>query len=74
MFGFGKEPDKIIKRGAARKERETVANTNVQNVFDTNSQTDKKVAQQKYKHAKAIYEETRNPEHWEYMQRCIDKL
>ncbi len=37
------------------------------------NQTNPKKAWEKYMFAKAIYEETRDADHWRYMQQCISE-
>ena len=37
------------------------------------NQTSQKKAWEKYMFAKAIYEETRDADHWRYMQQCISE-
>ncbi len=38
-----------------------------------NNLSAQKKAWEKYMFAKAVYEETKNSEHWQYMQKCISE-
>lgn len=64
---FGKPPDRIIKRSGRRSEPQESQQQSTQQEASLSPQD-------RYNHAKAIYEETRDPEHWQYMQRCADRL
>lgn len=69
MFNFGRQPDRVIKRGNGRR---CEAEDSPQDVSSSSGNTVS--PQDQYKHAQAIYEETRSPEHWAYLQRSIDRL
>lgn len=62
------KPQRIFKRSTTSVEKPVALTPESEPV-----QVDVK-AQKALEQARAIYQETRDPEHWQYMQRCIDRV
>lgn len=52
---------------------QSVSNSASENIAVSDDSSAQKNAWEKYMFAKAIYEETRDMEHWLYMQKCISE-
>lgn len=75
-LGCIKSRQERIQRKRERLNRNKSNSSNIDSVSKAVSVSEQDVSAQKqawekYMFAKAIYEETRNVEHWQYMQKCI---
>lgn len=75
---FGKKPDKLFKRNAQESQPQQFQPQQSQpqevQVQSPNLTPAQKRAQEKYLFAKSVWEESREHEHWLYMQKCIDEV
>jgi hypothetical protein len=73
-LGCIKSRQKRLQRKLEKLERTTTSASNSTSNSQSLSEKDlsaQKQAWEKYLFAKAIYEETKDMEHWQYMQKCI---
>lgn len=63
------KPQKIFKRSTSIPVEEPVDSVPEPEPVQVDAK-----AQEALEQARAIYQETRDPEHWQYMQRCIDRV